>query len=437
MLSKLRHLGPSGLSAIFVQGGRLLLLLWLTHRLEGSAFGVLALLQLLVSLGIFMADGGLSNVYFAPKPPERPVLGTLLVFSVGLSIVISLLMLAVAYGLSDWMQLPEVFPLSCWYLPVLVILAAGVLPKGYLRRKMHFAALAMAESLAFLAALLLSVWAIGQGYGLKGLVWGYLLQYFLQTIAYWILAGKPAWPDQGFKWRQMPDYLQFGLFQIGERIVNFLAERADVFVVGKFLGPSVLGIYDVFRQMVLRPESLINPVFGQVAQSEMARVRQDRGRVGEIYQKYLCQTLLFNFTLLLIAFALAPWILNTFFGEIWQSYPALLRYCLLFALLHAIYNPVGALQMAIGRADKGFYWNLALFAMLTPAVGLAAYWGDIYTVIQVEIAVFIILMYPFYKTQIQPLSGLSGWTFTQSIFRPLIPAVLIALLAFAGLYLLH
>ena len=437
MLSKLRHLGPTALSAIFVQGGRLLLLLWLTHQLEGSAFGTLALLQLLVSLGIFMADGGLSNVYFSQKPPDRAVLGTLLGFSVVLSTFISLLMLAVAYWLADWMHLPEVFPLSCWYLPVLVVQASGVLQKGYLRRTMRFTALAWAESLAFLAALLLSVWAIAQGYGLKGLVWGYLLQYSLQTIAYWLLAGSAAWPERGFSWRQMPDYLQFGLFQMGERIVNFLAERADVFLVGKFLGATELGFYDVFRQMVLRPESLINPVFGLVAQAEMAEVRQDSNRVAGIYRQYLGNTLLLNFCILLTAFALAPWLLAVFFGPEWQVQLVLLRYCIAFAMIHAVYNPVGALQMALGRADLGFYWNLALLAVLSPAVGLAAFFGDIYSVVLAEIAVFLLLLYPFYKTQIQALSGISGMAFAQTILKPLLVSALTALLAYGGFYLLQ
>jgi len=44
-------------------------------------------------------------------------------------------------------------------------------------------------------------------------------------------------------------------------------------------------------------------------------------------------------------------------------------------LCNSIGNPVGALQLARGRADLGFYWNVGMFLFMPLSLWIGSFWG--------------------------------------------------------------
>ena len=60
--------------------------------------------------------------------------------------------------------------------------------------------------------------------------------------------------------------IKYGLYQTGESFVNFISAQLDQLLIGKLLGPDVLGIYAYVKALVFRPAlQLINPVVNKVA----------------------------------------------------------------------------------------------------------------------------------------------------------------------------
>ena len=79
-----------------------------------------------------------------------------------------------------------------------------------------------------------------------------------------------------------------------------------------------------------------------------------------------------NAPLLLGFAAAAPTAVPLLLGEQWRPAIPLVELCSLIAIGRTVNNPVGSLVLAVGRADRSFYWTLtqALVQLPLYAVGL-------------------------------------------------------------------
>src|SRR5690606_37620101 len=133
------------------------------------------------------------------------------------------------------------------------------------------------------------------------------------------------------------------------------------------------GFYNMAWQLIIFPLAKINPIVNKVAFPVYSKVQTDSAALNRYYS--LSIRLLSIITMPLLAFLLffsedVVWII---FGDGWEETAALLPAFALVGILKALSNPGGALLLALGRADIGFWWNLiwagSIFVGLT--VGLS------------------------------------------------------------------
>ena len=58
----------------------------------------------------------------------------------------------------------------------------------------------------------------------------------------------------------MRPYLDFGFFQLGERLLNFASRNLDKLLIGSWLGTEALGAYSLAYQLMIRPFRLLTSV---------------------------------------------------------------------------------------------------------------------------------------------------------------------------------
>jgi O-antigen/teichoic acid export membrane protein len=194
-------------------------------------------------------------------------------------------------------------------------------------------------------------------------------------------------------------------------------------MIGKVLGPEILGIYDVMKQLLMRPEALVNPAVCQVTLPLMAARRDDAVFVKKTYLDSLRLMATANFPIYVACFVLAQPLLAVILSGPWAANADVFRILAVFYLLHATFNPIGALQMAKARADLGFYWNLALLFTLPVAVGIGVWYG--LNGVGWALLVFLVMSYvPFFRFFLRPLlPDLQVREYVQPFLKPLSCAV--------------
>ena len=116
------------------------------------------------------------------------------------------------------------------------------------------------------------------------------------------------------------------------------------------------------------------------------------------------------------------------FGNRWLDAVLPLRILSLYAMIRSTMNPIGSLQLARGRADQGFYWNLIQSVILgiTVYVGsMSGILGVCYTLLFVQAILFVIS----WKAMVKPLCNAGFIEFVRVFWEPLylslIPAVIL------------
>ena len=56
-------------------------------------------------------------------------------------------------------------------------------------------------------------------------------------------------PSLVYKHNEIKSLIGFGLFQMGERTINYFNSQFDVILIGKLLGTEALGIYNVCKNI--------------------------------------------------------------------------------------------------------------------------------------------------------------------------------------------
>lgn len=365
----------SFIGTLAVQGGRLLLLLLLARLLPKDAFGTFALVQVCFGFASFFADAGLSNVLYQPDALNRETRSTLFWAGLLLTALLSVLLLLLSGPLGAFYNNEMLTPGVQIAALALLLAGAGAQQRMMYRRDLRFKALAVMDISALVVQAVLSIGLAYRGAGAMALVWGHVGFHAAATFLYFIFLGKNALPDVVFSREVMRQNRAFGLFQIGERSLNYLAERTDTLIIGKVLGPGPLGMYDVMKQLLARPEALVNPAVCQVALPRMAALKNDLAAVKKIYLENLALICKINFPIYILLIFSAKPVLLLLFGPEWAAQSGVFVFLALYYMIHSAYNPIGALQMAKGRADLGFYFNLLLFVTLPIAAYLGACWG--------------------------------------------------------------
>jgi O-antigen/teichoic acid export membrane protein len=152
-------------------------------------------------------------------------------------------------------------------------------------------------------------------------------------------------------------YLRFGLYQMGERVINFFAANVDYMIIGRFLGTRELGYYKVAYELVTVPQRLINPVFSTLALPRFAQSQNDDAALREGIVKLLRALTLVTFPLLFGLAATAHIFIPVVYGPGWDRAVALVWLLTGMGLLKTIGNIGGAVIIAKGQVKTGLVWN--------------------------------------------------------------------------------
>ena len=366
----------------------------LARLLTPSDFGLLSMMIVVTGLVGFLADAGISNAIIHRQDATREELSTLywLSFIAGAAIFIIVLLscpLAVIYFKE---------PQLSTYLPVLginfLILPIGQQFAVLLRKELRFKTLTKIEVTAISAASGVAIVVAVFGFGVWSLVFRPIVATTVQAIALLAFARQHHWlPGFHFSLKRVRSYVGFGLFQMGERLVNYFSSNVDYIIIGRFLGTEALGLYSLAYGLITVPLNKINPVVTNVAFPTFARIQYDNVRLQAGYLKILRYISTCTFPILAGMFVVAPLFVPIVYGSNWAPAVPVLQILCLIGILYSLGNPIGSLLLAKGRADLGFYFNLFKVMIMAAANFIGVRWGII-GVAWSSLAAIAIVMWP-------------------------------------------
>lgn len=368
----------SAMASIVIQFAQLAIL---GRLLSPDDFGLMAMMMVVIGLASTLADFGISNHIVRAKSLAGGQFTGLLLISFGCSGLLASAVVASATWVSAYFKTPLLLEL----LPVLgalvVLSAASQIGTALLQRAMRFRELALAELISGLAGLFAGVFCAFAELGIWSLIAAQFTVAVFKSAFCWgcsrdlVRFQRPVWGAD------LAAALRFGAFQTGERLLNFAGWNVDKVIIGRMLGEGSLGIYSVAYQLVLRPFSILNPIFTRVALPVFASIQDDDQRLQRGYLQMVRTIALLSFPIYLVMMLAADSLIFILLGPQWKDAGPVLQVLSILGFVFSLCNPIGSLLLAKGRADLGFYYNVV--ALLAYAV--AIYIGSGFGVIGVAI----------------------------------------------------
>lgn len=226
-----------------------------------------------------------------------------------------------------------------------------------------------------LAIILRNVWA---------LVWGGLAANFVRLFMSYII--QPYRPRIRFEKEKFQDLFGFGRWVLGSSILVFLITQGDDIFVGKMLGVTALGLYQMAYLISNLPATEITHVISQVTFPAYSKLQDDLPKLREAYLRVLQLTAFLSFPAAGLIFVLSPDFTRIFLGEKWMPMVPAMQVLCIFGMTRSFGATTGPLFHGVGNPK--ILTNLAMFQLLILAViiyPLTKKWG----LIGISVAVVI------------------------------------------------
>jgi O-antigen/teichoic acid export membrane protein len=344
-----------GVSQLLRLGSNLVL----ARLLFPEAFGLMAMLSLVLYGVIMLTDVGLSQAVIRSEHGEDPIfLDTAWSIQVTRGLILWVIASAVAWPASLIFREPALL----WMIPAGTASAAiqgfGSTRILTLRRHLRPAPVVALELSTQLAGILIMIALAAGGLGVWSLVVGNLVMAAAHTGFSYVLPGTHRERfriDPGAR----KEIIHFGRWIYASSAVTFLAGRGDQVVLGRLLGAASLGLFNVGLNLAEAPEALANRVIGSILYPYYARLHNESP--ADFPAAYYRTRLAFDgvvHTALGGLMALSPWLIRVLYDQRYLGAIPMLQILALRTSVSLVASPCETALTAQGHSIYGFRRNL-------------------------------------------------------------------------------
>ena len=406
----------------------------LAHLLSPADFGLVGMIMVVTGLAQNFADFGISSAIIQKQDTTRDQLSSLYWLNIFAGIIIFVLIMVSAPLVVKFYNEPRLTGILYLSAVSFLIAPIGQQFQILLQKELKFDTLAKVEFLSSLLGMFVSITLAYLGYGVYSLVWGGLSGLTLQTLVFAGVGWRTWRPAFRLRLADLKGYVMFGLYQMGQRSAGYFSYNVDYLCVGRFLGPSILGVYIVAYQLVVKPVMKINPILTRVAFPIFSKKQEDNLALRTGYLE-LIKVLSFVVFPLLVGLAVtAPVFISVVYGKGWELSVPLIQIMVLLGIIWTLQHPAAQVFLAKGRADICFKMDFAMAIANTVVFWFAAQKGVFF--VAWSWIVLISLYFALNMWIFRKIVGISAKEYVYSVIKQVIFSMLMGISVFASYLIL-
>lgn len=239
----------------------------------------------------------------------------------------------------------------------------------------------LADFIVAISAVLIlrNVWAL-----VLGLLAGNIVRCFVSYLIH------PYRPHLSKDLGKAKELFGFGKWIMGSSILIFLITQGDDIFVGKILGTTALGFYQLAYRISNMPATEITHVISQVTFPAYSKLQDNIPKLREAYLKVLQFTAFLSFPIAGLIFILAPDFTKIFLGEKWMPMVPAMQVLVFAGLVRSIAATTGPIFHAVGKPKIDTKWQIVrLFVIATLIYPCIIKWGVLGASIVVFLSIFV------------------------------------------------
>ncbi len=370
-----RTLRAAGWAFLTTGGTRLVTLTSLAvlaRLLAPRDFGLLAFALVYITYAETVGDLGtaVALVYWPDRRNEASQVT--FVMNVTMGLLWCAVTLALAPWIADFFRNPEAAP-------IVRVLAFGFLIKflgnthdALAQKDLRFRARMVPELGLAIVKAALSITLALAGFGAWSLVWGHMAGLTIWTIGTWVIV---SWrPSLTFPRDLVAPMLRYGRGIVGVNVVAAISHHADLAIVGRTLGSTALGIYQLADRIPDSAVLVLVWVISKVLFPAFSRMRDE----SELRRGYLKALKYVSVATIPIATGLvvaAGPVVHVAFGPRWSAAAPVLQWLAVYVGVRSLGTHAGDILKATGRPGLLAWFGVFKAVFVVIVMILAAPYG--------------------------------------------------------------
>jgi PST family polysaccharide transporter len=377
----------------------------LSRLLAPEAFGLVALASAFTAFVKIFLDQGFSAAIVQRAKLEREHLDTAFWISIWSGILLTAGGIAASGLVAAFCEEPRRAPVVRWLSLSFILGALSSTQVAIIQRELAFKSLAARSLIATMAGGIIGVSMAFAGFGVWSLV-GQNLAHSL--VGVFVLWRASDWrPGFNLSMKHYKELFTFGVSIAGSNLLKVFVRRSDHFLIGYFLGPTLLGYYTIGYRLLLVMMRVVTGIINSVAFPTFSRIQHNPERMRSAFYKATQYTSLLAFPIFMGLAVLAPELVPALFGEKWGPSIPIMQILALIGIVQSVLFFNDSIIKASGKPE----WQFAIMLLnaICSVTGflLAVRWG-----IVAVAAAFVIVGY-----MIAPVSYVAVRRLIQIDFR--------------------
>lgn len=345
----------AGLTEIILRSVQPIISLILARLLTPKEFGIISIAMIVVGFSQIFQDLGLSKTLVQRERDIESSADIVFWTNFVLSVFIYIIIFASAPLVVGFFKEPasmNVLRVLCLQIPLASFISVH---QALYKRSFQFKELFLIRFISVVISGILSIVLVVYGFGVWALVYGALLDSFIQIILFW---GFSLWhPSFHYDMVLAGKLLGFSIWILLEAVLSWLMVWGDSAAIGHFIGVKELGVYSV-GVMFLSVVSgfFCNPIFA-VAYSTFSRLQSALDQLRDYFIEVTQLLATFAFPMGVCIVLLAKPISNVLFGSKWQG----IEIVLMIIVIKDTLTSVGSINFEVLRAIGKPNVNVSIF----------------------------------------------------------------------------
>lgn len=342
----IKNLSAVGLLQIVGKIFNTITLIILARLLLPSDFGIIAMAGILTTIMDRFKDFGISNAVIQKQDEFEKSLQTGFIMRSATGIFLFFILFFIAPFWADFFKDQALIPVLRILAIIFIMDNFRFFPEIKLSKTLRFKTIVTSNLLGYFTYSLVAIALAYNGYSYWSIIFGRISQSLIAIIYYWI---QSPWKIHlQFDKKIAKELFSYGKYVFGTGLMALLIDNVNYVVLGKILGPTILGYYFIAYTWATFSSREVMAIVDRVLFPTYSTIKSDISRVGNAYLRTLNYTSIITIPINFGIFALAPEFVNIVLGEKWAPSILPLQILCILGLLQSLNSTTAGIYYSIG-----------------------------------------------------------------------------------------
>lgn len=328
----------------------------LARLLAPEDYGCIGMLTIFMSIAEISIDAGFGSALIQKKQPSQTDYSTVFYFNLVMSALAYVILFLCAPLIANFYHIPILSKVLKVQGLILFIYALKVIQVNQLKKQLHFKIIAIANIIASIIGLSVTIIMAYHDYGVWSLVAQEIILAFIPMLIYWISA---KWrPSFVFSFKSMKELFGFGGYVLLSNALNKISGQLNGLLIGRLYNSSTMGYFSKASGTERMASTSVSSIMSQVTYPLYAAKQDNKQELANIIRRITMTISFFSTPLMFLLCLIAKPLFVLLYSEKWlPSVPYFQMLCVagIAVCLQSVNNQSLA---AIGKSKLMFRWTL-------------------------------------------------------------------------------